>query len=155
MLFGNKLIKAIYENKGKLTMNKAIGWIFLAAFLTVILNCIAKIFGLTKRDVDKAKNGHNFNKEDFSNLVYKRTIIYFIVIIIITLFTWFYGMSFCAIFTKCQRNLVFYIFMTWLLIMLYPIPLCAFIALLRYLALKYHVKYLFKMNKALQWIIFF
>ena len=114
-----------------------------------------KIFGLTKRDVDKAKNGHNFNKEDFSNLVYKRTIIYFIVIIIITLFTWFYGMSFCAIFTKCQRNLVFYIFMTWLLIMLYPIPLCAFIALLRYLALKYHVKYLFKMSKALQWIIFF
>ena len=85
-------------------MNKAIGWIFLAAFLTVILNCISKIFGLTKRDVDKAKNGHNFNKEDFSNLVYKRTIIYFIVIIIITLFTWFYGMSFCAIFTKCQRN---------------------------------------------------
>ena len=155
MLFGNKLINSIYENRGKLSMNKAIGWIFLAAFLTVILNCIAKIFGLTKRDVDKAKNGHNFNKEDFFNLVYKPTIIYFIVIIIITLFTWFYGMSFCAIFTKCQRNLVFYIFMTWLLIMLYPIPLCAFIALLRYLALKYHVKYLFKMSKALQWIIFF
>ena len=67
------------KNKGKLTMNKAIGWIFLAAFLTVILNCIAKIFGLTKRDVDQSKSNPNFNKTDFYSLVLKRTIIYFII----------------------------------------------------------------------------
>ena len=60
-------------------MNKAIVWIFLAAFLTVILNCISKIFGLTKRDVDQSKSNPNFNKTDFYSLVLKRTIIYFII----------------------------------------------------------------------------
>ena len=134
-------------------MNKAIGWIFLAAFLTVILNCIAKIFGLTKRDVDQSKSNPNFNKTDFYSLVLKRTIIYFIICLIFTLFIWFMGMSFCAIYTKCQKNLVFYIFMTWLLIMLYPIPLCAFIALCRFLGLKYNLKTLYTISKGLQWII--
>jgi hypothetical protein len=153
MLFGNKLINSIYENKGKLTMNKAIGWIFLAAFLTVILNCIAKIFGLTKRDVDNSKKDPNFKKEDFYKLVFKRTIIYFIIILVLTLFIWFFGISFCAIYVKCQRNLVFYIFMTWLLIMIYPFPLCAIIALCRFLGLKYNSKPLFTISKGLQWII--
>ena len=77
MFFGNKLIKAIYENKGGLSMKNAIGWIFLASFLTVVLNCIAKFFGLTKRDVDNAKKDPNFNNEEFSDLIFKRTIIYF------------------------------------------------------------------------------
>ena len=77
MFFGNKLIKAIYENKGGLSMKNAIGWIFLSSFLTVVLNCIAKFFGLTKRDVDNAKKDPNFNNEEFSDLIFKRTIIYF------------------------------------------------------------------------------
>jgi hypothetical protein len=37
MLFGNKLIKAIYENEGGLSMKNSIGWIFLAVLLTVLL----------------------------------------------------------------------------------------------------------------------
>ena len=107
MFFGNKLIKAIYENKGGLSMKNAIGWIFLSSFLTVVLNYIAIFFGLTKRDVDNAKKDPNFNNEEFSDLIFKRTIIYFIVCLVFTFFIWYFGMSFCAIYSKCQKNLIF------------------------------------------------
>ena len=153
MLFGNKLIKAIYDNKGGLSVKNAIGWIFLASLLTVILNCFAKILGLTKRDVDNAKNNPNFNKEDFSNLIFKRTIIYFIVCLVFTLFIWYFGMSFCSIYSNCQKNLIFYIFLTWLIIMIYPFFLCAFIALFRYLGVKKEIKGFYTFSKGLQWII--
>ena len=155
MLFGNKLIKEIYENKGGLTMNKAFGWIVLSTVLTVILNCIAKIFGLTKRDVDNAKKDkEHFNDEQFSSLVFKRTIIYFIVCIVFTLFIWYFGLSFSAIYKECQTKLVFYIFMTWLLIMLYPILLCLLVAIFRHIGLKKQIKGLFTFSKGIQWIIF-
>ena len=155
MFFGNKLIKAIYENKGGLTMNKAFGWIVLSTVLTVILNCIAKFFGLTKRDVDNAKKyKDNFDVEKFSSIIFKRTIIYFIICIIITLFIWYFGLSFCAIYKECQTKLVFYIFMTWLLIMLYPILFCLLVALCRYIGLRKQIKGLFTFSKGLQWIIF-
>ena len=155
MFFGNKLIKAIYENKGGLTMNKAFGWIVLSTVLTVILNCIAKFFGLTKRDVDNAKKyKDNFDVEKFSSIIFKRTIIYFIICIIITLFIWYFGLSFCAIYKECQTKLVFYIFMTWLLIMLYPILFCLLVALCRYISLRKQIKGLFTFSKGLQWIIF-
>ena len=154
MFFGNKLIEEIYKNKGGLTMNKAFGWIVLAVVLTIILNSIAKYFGLTKRDVDEAKkNKENFDDEKFSSLVFKRTFIYFIVILIITLFIWYFGISFCGIYRDCQKKLVFYIFMTWLLIMLYPILLCGVVALCRYLGLKKQIKGLFTFSKGIQWII--
>ena len=153
MLFGNKLIKAIYDNKGGLSVKNAIGWIFLASLLTVILNCFAKILGLTKRDVDNAKNNPNFNKEDFSNLIFKRTIIYFIICFIFTFFIWYFGMSFCSIYSNCQKNLIFYIFLTWLIIMIYPFFLCAFIALFRYLGVKKEIKGFYTFSKGLQWII--
>ena len=155
MFFGNKLIKEIYENKGGLTMNKAFGWIVLSTVLTVILNCIAKIFGLTKRDVDNAKKDkEHFNYEQFSSLVFKRTIIYFIVCIVFTLFIWYFGLSFCAIYKECQTKLVFYIFMTCLLIMLYPILLCLLVAIFRHIGLKKQIKGLFTFSKGIQWIIF-
>ena len=153
IFFGNKLIKSIYENKGGLSIKNAIGWIFLSSLLTVILNCFAKILGLTKRDVDNSKNNPNFNKEDFSNIVFRRTIIYFIICFIFTLFIWYFGMSFCAIYTKCQKNLIFYIFLTWVIIMIYPFFLCAFIALFRYIGLKCQIKIFYTISKGLQWII--
>ena len=153
MLFGNKLIKAIYENKGSLSMKNSIGWIFFTVVLTLILNAIDKFFGLTKRDVDNAKKDPNFNKEEFSELIFKRTIIYFIVCLVITLFIWYFGMSFCAIYSKCQKNLVFYIFMTWLIIMIYPLFLCAFVALFRFIGLKYKIKGFFTISKGIHWII--
>ena len=133
IFFGNKLIKSIYENKGGLSIKNAIGWIFLSSLLTVILNC--------------------FNKEDFSNIVFRRTIIYFIICFIFTLFIWYFGMSFCAIYTKCQKNLIFYIFLTWVIIMIYPFFLCAFIALFRYIGLKCQIKIFYTISKGLQWII--
>ena len=153
MFFGNKLIKAIYENKGGLSMKNAIGWIFLSSFLTVVLNCIAKFFGLTKRDVDNAKKDPNFNKEEFSDLIFKRTIIYFIVCLVFTFFIWYFGMSFCAIYSKCQKNLIFYIFMTWLFIMIYPFILCAIVTLFRYIGLKKKIKAFYTISKGIQWII--
>ena len=154
MFFGNKLIEEIYKNKGGLTMNKAFGWIVLAVVLTVILNCIAKYFGLTKRDVvNGKKQKENFNDEEFSSIVFKRTLIYFIVILIITLFIWYFGISFCGIYRDCQKKLVFYIFMTWLLIMLYPIPLCLVVALCRYIGIKKQIKGFYTFSKGMQWII--
>ena len=153
MLFGNKLIKSIYQNKGGLSVKNAIGWIFLATFLTVLINCPIKIFILTKMDIDNAKKNSNFNKEKFSDYVFKKTIIYFIICLIVTFFIWYFGMSFCAIYNKCQKNLVFYIFLTWLFIMVYPFFLCALIALFRNIGLKRQIKGFYTISKGLQWII--
>ena len=153
MLFGNKLIKSIYQNKGGLSVKNAIGWIFLATFLTVLINCPIKIFVLTKMDIDNAKKNSNFNKEKFSDYVFKKTIIYFIICLIVTFFIWYFGMSFCAIYNKCQKNLVFYIFLTWLFIMVYPFFLCALIALFRNIGLKRQIKGFYTISKGLQWII--
>ena len=43
MLFGNKLIKAIYDNKGGLSVKNAIGWIFLASLLILFTEVIKSL----------------------------------------------------------------------------------------------------------------
>ena len=43
--------------------------------------------------------------------------------------------------------------MTWLLIMLYPIPLCLVVALCRYIGIKKQIKGFYTFSNGMQWII--
>ena len=161
IFFNNGLIEAIYKNKGGLSFGKSFGFIILSSICTVLLNCIAKIVGLTKKEVKdkkkKLKESKQQQKKDevFEIKMIKKTNKYFIVILIITLVIWYFGIAFCSVYNQCQKNLVFNVFMTWLIIMIYPIPLCYAFTKCRYEGIHKQNETLFKIGDYLQKIIMY
>ena len=85
----------------------------------------------------------------------KKTNKYFIVILIITLVISYFGIAFCSVYNQCQKNLVFNVFMTWLIIMIYPIPLCYAFTKCRYEGIHKLNETLFKIGDYLQKIIMY
>ena len=91
----------------------------------------------------------------FGKKMIKKTNKYFIVIFIITIGIWYFGTAFCSVYNQCQKNLVFNVFMTWLIIMIYPIPLCYAFTKCRYEGINKQNETLFKIGDYLQKIIMY
>ena len=159
LLFGNGLIEIKYKNNGVLPLKNSLGIIILSSILTVLLNCIAKIFWLTKSDVkstkEKIKNNDKQGLNQLEKTIKRKTIIYFIIIFFFTLLIWYFVTAFCAVYTQCQKNLFFNAFMSCLIIMIYPIPLCYVITKCRFEGIKKENENLFFIGHLLQKIIMY
>ena len=161
LLFGNGLIEIKYKNNGVLPLKNSLGIIILSSIFTVLLNCIAKIFWLTKSDVKSTKEKKKNNDtqgtclNQLEKTIKRKTIIYFIIIFFFTLLIWYFVTAFCAVYTQCQKNLFFNAFMSCLIIMIYPIPLCYVITKCRFEGIKKENENLFFIGHLLQKIIMY
>ncbi len=85
--------------------------------------------------------------------IFLRTIFYFIIAIILSLFITFYVSAFCGMYKKTRIVLFFYCLISFIIIMIYPFILCSIVAGLRHYGLKKSKKLFFNISKKIEWII--
>ena len=72
---------------------------------------------------------------------------FFFVIFLLEIVFWYYTSAFCAVYQNNQKLLLLSTIESFILTLIIPFPLCLLLTILRFLALKFHLKILYYMSK--------
>ena len=72
---------------------------------------------------------------------------FFFVIFLLEIVFWYYTSAFCAVYQNNQKLLLLSTIESFILTLIIPFPLCLLLTILRFLALKFHLKILYYISK--------
>ena len=121
--------------------------IAVSFFLSCISSSKMRIKSLIKRE----KNPDRFRQESIEIIrnLRKKIIIFLIVNYILLFLYWYYVSAFCFCYKNTQVSWLIGGLITWGITLVFPFILCLFIAIFRYLGLKYKMESAFKISACL------
>ena len=157
LLFSEKAVHKIYEDKGIYNVGYQLPVIILSLFISHIIFTIIKYFSLSERDILKIKyelsveNAMN-KSENIKRYLTIRYICFYILGVIFLIFFWYYLSSFCSVYINSQIHLIINTIISFSLSFIYPFIINLIPGLFRIISLKNKNKYLFYVSKILQLI---
>lgn len=140
LLFYDKIIDKIYDNKGKYSLKIQILNIFISSVafsLTIVLvrfiiTCHKKYIKLKSMEVyeDAQKESYKIHRKLVTTYM-----VFIIVGIVLLILFWYYVTGFSAIFHYTQNHVFLNAFISFIFSMIYPFIYCLLPAMFRYLAL--------------------
>ena len=140
-LFADKSIHKFYLNGVKYIFNQQLLQIILSIIITHVMDLILCFLSMTDRYIYEIK-GLPKERATGSNIfvIIKRMrirlVAFFVSIFFITLFYWYFVSSFCAVYHNTQKLYLIDCSLSFVLFLIDPFIIYAFITLLRFLSLK-------------------
>ena len=132
----------------------------LTYFISLIIDFILNKLSSSKYKLNKILIMEDKSQKAYSSIAineiqcYKRKLIgFFIISFILLLFFWYYCSAWCSIYRNCQKFWLLTSFITIFLSLSIPFILCLIPTIIRYVALKHSIKFLYDISIYINWVL--
>jgi hypothetical protein len=145
----------IYKSKGKYQFIYSLPKTIFSSICCILINNLLKFISLSNKQIIRLTKEKNAKKEEkilfeIIKTLKIKLIIFFILIFIFSIIFWYYVTAFCSVYINTQKHLITNTFLSFGESMLYPFAFCLITAILRKIALKYQLKYVFVISNIFQ-----
>ena len=160
LFFDDKTMHTIYIDEGKYKIINQLPQIIYSFMISSVLNALLKLLGLLEGDIIKFKRDKNQDNLDANESVLigkiiRKSLLFFIISLLLLLFCWYYVSMFCAVYKNTQIHLIKDTLISFAFSLIYPIFINLIPGMLRIPALsgeKNNKKYLYNLSKYIQLI---
>ena len=145
LFFTDETMHKIYEGKGIFSIIVLIPQILYSTIISIIINKIMKLLGLSENDILKMREEKKIDKavekskKITSNLKIKLNV-FCIICLLFMLFFWYYISCFCSVYINTKIILIEDTFLSFSISLIYPIFLYLLPGLFRIASLKNNTK---------------
>ena len=151
-LFADETIHKYFINGVKYNFNPQILQIILSIIITHIFEILLCFFTFTDKyyyQIKALKKPETEGKKiiDIFRKIKIKLIIFFVLMFILSLFYWYFVSAFCAVYNNTQKLFIIDCVLSFLFFLVDPFIIYALISLIRLVAIKNKVKWLFKVSR--------
>ena len=155
LFFSDKTMTKIYKSKGKYQFIYSLPKTIFSSICCILINTLLKFISLSNKQIIRLTKEKNAKKEEkilfeIIKTLKIKLIIFFILIFFFSIIFWYYVTAFCSVYINTQKHLITNTFLSFGESMLYPFAFCLITAILRKIALKYQLKYVFVISNIFQ-----